>query len=157
MSLTTVFEWLGSTAPGKFLAASTAAFATVESIHLLGLAVLGGAVLVVDLALVGGVGRIRNPLGLARSLFPLFLVGLLIMAVSGVLLVAAGPIKYLLNPLFPWKFLALAVTAVIHLAVYPGTSFLPEARRLPVARLLAGVSLVGWILVAVIGRWVGLI
>jgi hypothetical protein len=44
-----LFLWLGQTGLGTFMRESTWGFAIVETIHLLGLAVLGGAVLVGNL------------------------------------------------------------------------------------------------------------
>lgn len=152
MAIVTAFQWLGETAPGQFLAASTASFAAVQSAHLLGLAGLGGSAVVADLARLGAIFRRGDPDPVVRGLFPWFLGALAVMVVSGVLLVAAGPMKYLLNPLFGPKLAVLAAAVALHLLVHP---FGP--RRGPAAKALAAASLLAWIAVAVIGRWVGLI
>ena len=48
-----VFQWLERTSLSVAINESLWAFAVVEAIHLLALAVIGGAVLVVDLRLLG--------------------------------------------------------------------------------------------------------
>ena len=85
-----LFLSLGDTGVGLFLAGSTASFAAVESLHLLGLALLGGAALVTDLTVLRVVFRRADPARIAAALFPLLLIGLSIMVVSGVLLVSPG-------------------------------------------------------------------
>jgi hypothetical protein len=157
MALVDLFHALGASAPGKFLAASTGAFAATESLHILGLAALGGSVIVTDLAAVGAIFRKSDPLDTARSLAPVSLGALLVMAASGVLLVSAGPMKYYSNPLFPWKFALLAPTLLAHLALYPGLRWARSSDVRGLARILGGLSLAGLLGVTILGRWVGLI
>lgn len=151
------FAALGHSAPGRFLAASTAAFAATEAVHLLGLAGLGGAVIVLDLAVLGVIFRGTDLPQLARGLLGVFLASLAVMVVSGTLLVAAGPSKYLLNALFGPKLAMLAVALVLHLLLYPVTLRRLSPVRLRVARGLATASLAAWPTVAILGRWLGLI
>lgn len=153
----TLFLSLGDTGVGLFLAASTPTFAAVQAVHLLGLALLGGATLVTDLTVLRVVLRKADPARIAASLFPLFLAGLSTMAISGVLLVSAGPLKYWLNPLFGPKILAVLLAVVAQLLLYP-VLLKWNARRSPVLpRVIAAASILIWVTVAVIGRWVGLI
>ncbi len=138
------FIWLGNTWVGQYLAGSTAAFAATEAFHIIALSLVGGAVLVADLAVLGVVLKRPRVEALLPQLRSLFLVGLFGVVVSGVLLVAAGPYKYYMNPLFPLKLLLLAAALV---AQY----FL---RR---SRWLAALSLLLWTAVVIAGRWLGLI
>ena len=100
-------------------------------------------------------------LALARSLFPFFLIGLGGAVATGVLLVAAGPMKYYTNALFPLKLGALAAALAIHLAIYPGLIFVRESGgfiiRRHIGALLATLSILLWFGVAILGRWLGLI
>jgi hypothetical protein len=157
MPLFQIFQALGESMPGQYLAASTAAFATTEALHILGLAAFGGSVIVTDLAAIGLIFRRNDPLDTARLIAPVSLSGLAVMAASGVLLVAAGPLKYYSNPLFPWKFAALVPTLAIHLALYPGLRCVRPAAVPILTRAFGWASLVGVLLVTVLGRWVGLI
>ena len=150
-----VFKWLGETAPGVFLAQSTAAFAATESVHIVALALVGGTILVVDLAVLGTLLKTTSVSVVMRQLRVLYVGALILVALSGVLLVAAGPYKYLTNPLFPLKLAMLAVALVLQWTL---------ARRLRrrqkidgTARALAATSLLLWSGVVVAGRWLGLI
>jgi hypothetical protein len=161
MFLEQAFTWLGETGPGQFLAASTPAFAATESLHILSFSVLGGSLLALDLAALGVIFRKSGVLTVGRSLLPIFLAALLGAAVTGLLLVAAGPMKYYTNPLFPWKLGVLAIAASIHLLLYPGLvavgGRVGEAYVRPLAAALGGSSLLLWLTMAVLGRWLGLI
>ena len=71
MSLLSFFQWLAGTRLSAAMAASKWAFAIVEMVHLLGLASLGGKILMVDLRLLGLRLRRRPAAEVARELSPL--------------------------------------------------------------------------------------
>lgn len=154
MAVQSTFGWLGQSAAGQYLAASTPAFAAVQSLHLLALAALGGAVIIADLASARVLFRAAGPVEIVKGTFPVFLVGLAAAVISGVLLVSAGPTKYLLNPLFWPKLAVLAFAVVIHLALH---RIVLRQSGETAARVLAWLSIALWLSVAIIGRWVGLI
>ena len=150
-----VFIWLGKTPPGLFLAQSTAAFAATESVHIVALALVGGAILVADLSVLGVLLKTTSALVVMRQLRVLYAAALVVVAASGVLLVAAGPYKYFTNPLFPLKLSLLLAALILQWTL---------ARRLRQrgkidrkARVLAATSLVLWSGVVIAGRWLGLI
>lgn len=150
-----IFLWLGSTAAGLALQESRTAFAATEAVHIIGLSLVGGAVLVTDLAVLGVVLKSTAPRAVFGQLRTLYLSALAVVAVSGVLLVAAGPYKYYTNWLFPVKLSLLLIAAAIHAVL---------SRRLRrtaapdgAARTLAMTSLVAWTAVVIAGRWLGLI
>src|SRR3981189_3568785 len=60
MSLLPFFAWCESSALGGTIRSSSWLFPVIEAVHLLGLAVIGGAILVVDLRLFG-FGLRRQP------------------------------------------------------------------------------------------------
>lgn len=147
--------WLGRTSAGIALQQSTAAFAATEAIHIIALSLVGGTILVTDLAVLGVVLKTTAPHSIFGQLRALYLSALVLVAASGVLLVAAGPYKYYTNPLFPLKLALLAAAATLHAVL---------SRRLRrasspdlAARRLAGASLVAWTSVVIAGRWLGLI
>lgn len=131
-------------------------FPVVAAIHLLGLAMLGGAVLLVDLRLLG-FGLRSQPLAHLVRDSELWLKGsLLVMVVSGLLLWGCFATKYYYLAFFWVKVAAL-------LAVIPLTFWVH--RRLAVAdqthprpflnKLVALVSITLWTTVALGGRWIG--
>jgi hypothetical protein len=156
MSLLDAFMWLGATPPGQFLKASTLAFALTESSHILGIALLGGAVLTTNLSAAGLLFRATPPQAVAQGAGKVFWTALGVMAVSGVLLVSAGPFKYYSNPLFPVKLALLAAALVAQLLLW-ALIRRGEAKPGLAGRALAIASLVLWLAVLIAGRWLGLI
>ena len=150
-----LFIWLGNTAIGTYLAGSTAAFAATEALHIIALSLVGGAILVADLTVLGVVLKTSRAEGVLLQLQTLFYAGLGFVAVSGVLLVAAGPYKYYTNPLFPLK-LGLLVLALICQGLLQ-RKLRAQAGPGRAAKVLAGTSLVLWTGVVITGRWLGLI
>jgi hypothetical protein len=77
------FQWCESTALSKAISSSPWAFAVIESMHLLALAVIGGAVLVVDLRLLGFGLRDQRIADVARNAFPWLVGSLIVMLLTG--------------------------------------------------------------------------
>ncbi|MBL8266108.1 DUF6644 family protein [Steroidobacter sp.] len=155
MFLYDFFVWLGETAIGRFLNESTAAFAATESLHIVALSLIGGVILVTHLR---ALGVTLKPIGageVSRTLQPVAYLSLVVVAISGLLLVAAGPFKYYTNPLFPVK-LALLVAALISQRWLHRLVTRTDASP-SVVRAVAASSLVLWTGVVITGRWLGLI
>lgn len=125
----------------------------LEAVHLLGLALLGGAACITALASIHRTGLRGIPLTtLARGLRPFFVVGLSLMAASGVLIVAAMPFKYYLNTAFRVK-MALLVIAIVTTALLLRLSRRPAAAG--AERGLALMSALLWLGVGCSGRLIG--
>jgi len=157
-SLLLLFRWLGHTTVGVFLARSTWGFPTIEMAHLIGLAGLGGEILIVDLGLLG-IGPRRLPISrVARELFPLFLGSLVIMLASGILLVSAEAVKCYYNPAFRAKMVlllfAIAISWAIQHNVIRSKADDHTSSWLKAAAIL---SLVLWLSVGAAGRLIGLL
>src|SRR5438045_4274163 len=87
------FQWVSTTAVGQAINMSSWAFAVIESVHLLALAVIGGAVLMLDLRLLG-LGLRDQPIArIARDAQPWLTGSLIVMLFTGVLLFSSEPIK----------------------------------------------------------------
>jgi hypothetical protein len=108
------FLWFGHTPVGLYMRDSTNGFATVETVHLLGLALLGGVILLLGLGALNVAVAGETPASTARSLRPVFAVALTAMLVSGVLLVASKPLRYFLSPPFRWKLVLLAAGVALY-------------------------------------------
>ena len=149
------FLWLGHTAPGVALQQSRIAFAATEAIHIIGLSLVGGAILVADLAVLGIVLKSTPSQSVFEQMRLPYRLALCVVAASGVLLVAAGPYKYYTNPLFPIKLGLLVIAATLHAVLSK------RVRRSlstdSVSRGIATASLVAWTSVVIAGRWLGLI
>src|ERR1041385_4083357 len=86
MSLLPFFQWCESSAVGETIRNSQWLFPVIESVHLLALIVIAGAVLVLDMRLFG-LGLRRQPVAeLARDAEPWLVGSLCVMLLTGILL-----------------------------------------------------------------------
>jgi hypothetical protein len=129
-------------------------FPAIEAVHLLALAVLGGALLLVDLSLLG-LGIVSTPLArLERDTRPWLIGALLALVGTGLLLAISEAEKLGASQAFLIKMLALASALFLtfgcrhRLALH--TSDRPRMRR-----LVALTSIGLWLTVAAAGRWIG--
>ncbi len=151
------FLWLATTPVGRYMKDSTFGFAGVEAAHLLGLAVLGGVVILLSLATLR-VAVVGQPLAItARGLRPIFLSALAVMLTTGVLLVASKPLRYYLSDAFRLKIalLALGVGAYVWLDRRARAS--GDAGSQIADRTLAAALLLTWLGVGLAGRFIGLL
>ena len=150
------FQWAEATTIGEVIRDSSWAFAVIESFHLLALSVIGGAVLIVDLRLLG-LGLRRQPIAdLARDARPWLVGSLIVMLVTGVGLFLSEPMKCYYSTPFAVKMTCLALAIVFTFTVRMKVSMADEGRVPPVwLKLVALVSLVLWFGVGASGRWIG--
>lgn len=156
MTLLPFFEWCEATAVGEAIRNSVWLFPLVEGIHLLGLAVVGGMVLLVDLRLLGLVLRRQTAADLARDAHPYLVAGLLVMVATGIPLFLSESIKCYYSGAFWVKMYALAAAMIftftirrrVALAGVPGAG----TRQ---GRLVGAVSIALWATVGWGGRWIG--
>ena len=122
----------------------------------MGLALIGGAVLVVDLRLLG-FGLHRQPVAeLAHDAERWLLGGLLVMVSTGILLFMCFATKYYYLTFFWVKMAALLLVIVFTLSVRRRVAMANETDVSPVrCKLVALVSLSLWTIVAIGGRWIG--
>jgi hypothetical protein len=155
-SATAALSWIQQTGPSVIVRQSSWAVMALESVHLVGLALLGGAAVIVGLASL----RARGLEGLSVptlvvGLAPVRRAGFALMALSGALIAASMPFKYYSNAAFRWKMLLLVVVLAASwlLQRLSGDPNSPNARR--AARILAlAVSLL-WIAIGCCGRLIG--
>jgi hypothetical protein len=158
MSLHSLFLALGASPLGHFMQALQWAFAIVEMLHLLALALLGGCVLVIDLRLLGLIFRGESAPTLARDLTRLLTGSFIVMVLSGIALLSEEAGKCYYNPAFRWK-MALLCAAILftytlhHRALARTGSGTPP----PWCRAAAILSLALWLGVGIAGRAIGLL
>ena len=112
MSLLSFFQWCYQTPIGETIRNSTWLFPAIEAVHLLALGLVAGAVLVVNLRLLG-VGLSRQPVAqLSAAVEPWLLASLAVMFVSGTLLFLSELIKCLYNFAFWVKMVSLFLVII---------------------------------------------
>ena len=149
-------EWVAASALGQVISKSSWAFAVIESVHLLALAVIGGAILMVDLRLLG-FGLRAQPLDrVARDAWPWFVGSWVVMIVTGVLLFVSEPQKLYFSTPFFWKMIFLLSASLFAVTVRRTVTMAGDGRTHPVVMKLVGlVSLLLWFGVGSAGRWIG--
>jgi len=156
MTLLPFFEWCEATAVGSAIRNSQWLFPVIESVHLLALAMLGGALLIVDLRLAGLGLRSQPVRHLARDAQPWLVGSLLVMISTGVPLFLSESIKCYYSPAFWVKMSTLPVAILYTFTVRRTIANSDEARVGPRWNALVGlVSLTLWFGVAAAGRWIG--
>ena len=153
-------DWIGHWPGARWLQQSGTAYLFVNAAHILGLGLLLGAMLPLDVRLV--LGRADPVLSvLAPVAIRTAAVGLALAMLTGAWLFSVNPGDYLQNAAFRWKLLLLSL-ALINVTVQHRqwrSLGLPEARdALPArVRVLAGASALLWIATLVAGRWIGFV
>ena len=136
---------------------STYAFAVVEIVHLLALAVFGGAILLVDLRFLGVAFRSQPSSQIARELLPLTAGGVAAMSLSGFLMFMGGTMRYYHNPAFRLKMLLFVVALVFHFSLQVREAKRRSARggsSWPL-KAAAAFSLTLWLSIGLAGRAIG--
>jgi hypothetical protein len=153
-----VVEWIGHWPGARWLQQSGTAYLFVNAAHILGLGLLLGAILPLDLRLV--LGRSQAALSvLAPVAIRTAATGLALAALTGAWLFSVNPADYLQNTAFRWKLLLLSV-ALVNVLVqhrqWRSLDLTDATRTLPLrVRALAGTSALLWISTLVAGRWIG--
>jgi hypothetical protein len=156
MSLLAFVRWCDQSAVAETIRQSVWMFPVIEAVHLLALALLGGAVLVVDLRLLGW-GLSRQPLrDLARELHPWMLASLATLLVSGALMFVSEAFKCYESPPFRLKMLLFAVALLFTFTIRRKVTLSVTARSPSwLARTTGLVSIGLWTGVGLMGRAIG--
>ena len=135
--------------PGiTFLRESAWVYPILEIIHIIGIALLLGNLIVFE-ARVLGAGKTLDLTALARLALPLAVLGFLLAAMSGLTMFATQALELLGNPAFKWKMLLLAIAGG-NAAWFHARGSLK--RNDTIARLQVIASVFVWIAVLSCGR-----
>jgi hypothetical protein len=156
MDLLPFFQWCYQTPIGEAIRNSTWLFPVIEAFHLLGLGLTAGAVLMVDLRLLG-VGLSKQPAAqLWAGARPWLLGSVSLMLVSGIPLFLSESIKCLYSFAFWVKMTSLFLVLLFTFTVVRRVALAGATADRPLpARATAIISLVLWFGVAWGGRWIG--
>lgn len=131
----------------------------LEGTHLLTLVLFAGTIFIVDLRLLGVTFR-RTPVSVVSDkVLPLTVAGFLIMLATGVALFFAKPVVYYHSLWFRMKLVFLAIAMlnimIFHLRVQRNQSQWDTLATPPTAaRVSAAISLIAWVLVIAMGRFI---
>ena len=152
MSLLPFFDWCYATPIGETIRNSSWLFPVIEAFHLLALALVAGAVLIVDLRLLG-VGVKQAPVAqLAADARPWLIGGVILMAATGIPLFLSESIKCYYSFAFWVKMTCLLLVLILTFTLRRRVI---QGQLTQQATVVAAVSLILWFGVAWGGRWIG--
>ena len=154
MTLLPFFEWCEATWIGDTIRSSLWLFPVIEAVHLLGLCMLGGAILVLDLRMLG-VG-LRQPIAeVARDARPWLIGALVVMLATGTALFLSESIKCYYNTSFWVKITTLPIALLFTFTVRNRAARGAGPDATARTRAVGLMSLALWFTVAAAGRWIG--
>jgi hypothetical protein len=149
-----VFDSLEMTWVGQTIKESLWYFPAIEAVHLLGLAMLGGAILVVDLRMFG-VGLSDRPVAyVARSAHRWLIASIVVMLATGIPLFLSEAVKCLYNTSFWVKMGGLTIGLIFTFTVRNKVAMSGTASN-ATYKMVATFSIAVWLTVAAAGRWIG--
>jgi hypothetical protein len=154
-----IVQWFQDTALGTAIRESAIVFPVILSLHLTGMGLFGGMILMTDLRLLG-IALTKHPVSdIVNGLRPWKHLGLTLTAGCGILLLWSKAAIYYPNPYLRIKLMLFAliiIHAIVFRSVYRNVADLDRGTMIPGrAKLAAVLSLVLWISVLTAGRWIG--
>ena len=107
-------EWLSTTFPSVFIQNHNGwVIPAIQSIHIVGIAVVMGSVLMIDLRILGWAGRDQTLRQTASRFGPWLTGSLCLLLATGILMVIGEPVRELVTFSFWLKMLLVAVSAML--------------------------------------------
>ena len=150
------FKWANNTWLGHTVSDSIWLFPAIEGVHIVALALLLGAILVLNLRLMGVLMRERSLPQLFRELETWTLSSLIVILVTGAMLFASEAVKTFYSYSFRIKIVLLLTAIVFHYTISRRLMRKPESELSPLLGKVAGsVAILLWVSVGFAGRAIG--
>ena len=152
--------WLGGTPLSAFLENQAWAVPTIQVTHILSISVVMAAVAILNLRVLGVIERGQSLGTLTRRFVPPSIVAILVLAVTGLLMIAAEPNRAIFRYVFWAKMSLIAVALVLSAAMLAalkssGVWTQPRGAAPAPIKALAVLGLILWLAIIVTGRWIG--
>jgi hydrogenase-4 membrane subunit HyfE len=159
VALSELIKWLAATPLSHTIQTTGWIIPSLQTIHILGVAVVFSAAILVNLRIWRLLQREQPLPEVARRFLPTIWPVLLILLVTGSLLIVAEPRRSLLNSTFYLKMVLLAVaimlTAGLQRSIVSSPNFWDKDRgRGTAARFAAALSILIWCGILFAGRWI---
>ena len=150
-----IFQWLHDLPLSTVVRESSPVYATVETLHAVGMGILVGTITIVNLRLLGVLKRI--PIFMLVNLLPVIWAGFIINACSGSLMFMSDAVKMSVNRIFLTKMCLIFAGFILALAlrrlVFRNMASWKEGGAIPrSAKVLSCSSLLVWYGAIVAGR-----
>lgn len=144
----------------QYIASSTWAFPTFESIHVVAIVTVVGSIAMMDLRLLGLASKGSAVTEVSSDALRWTWAGFVIAAITGGLLFISKATNYAANPYFISKLALILVAglnmAVFHLGIWRSVGRWDTGRTIPhSAKIAGGVSLTLWVVVVFVARAIG--
>lgn len=152
-------RWLQNTEFSLSIAESDWMFQTLETVHVLAIALVLGSIAMVDLRLLGYFARERSVTDLTRETLPWTWMAFVCALISGAMLFASKAVAYYENWPFRIKLLFLALAGInmmfFHFNTYRSVGTWNVGTAPVSARFAGAMSLLVWVAIVTLGRWIG--
>ena len=149
------FRWADSTWLGETIRGSRIYFPVIETIHLLALTILFGAVIVLNLRLCRIIMRNQPVIQVAQDLSPWAMWSLVVILVSGVMLFLSEAMKCYASKPFQVKMLFLFAALIFHFTIHRKVRKTDRDPGLISGVFVGVVNLLLWFGVGLGGRAIG--
>jgi len=159
LTLNEICRWIDQTALSQSIQAAGWVVPTVQTVHILAIAVVASSVMMLDHRLIGVFWASRPMKEVTARFLPLVWWPLLVLFATGAIMIVAEPARSLKNPAFQLKMalliLALTVTFVVERLQRRNAAFGDVgARPRAGAVSIAIVSMLLWSSIIFAGRWI---
>ena len=159
MTLNQICHWIDQTALSHSIQVAGWVVPTVQTIHILAIAVVASSALMIDLRLIGVFWANRPMQTVSARFLPLIWWPLLVLLATGLIMIIAEPARSLKNPAFQVKMLllvgALTVTWLFHFLRRRDAAFGEGGAGARAATTtLAIASILLWSSIIFAGRWI---
>ena len=143
---------------GRAIADTIWAFPVIETVHILALTMMFGAIVIVDMRMLG-LGMRKQPVALlARNLEPYMTWGLVIMLATGYMLFASEAMKCFVNDGFKFKMALLFPAIIFQFTLFRWITHKTEDKRpMLLGWVVSLLSLALWFGVGIGGRAIGFV
>jgi len=155
-----IIQAVQASAPAEWMRTSVKAMPIVEAIHVLAAATVFGTIFIVDLRLLGLPDTRRPVTVVCREMLRLTWGAFFVALCAGLLMFAANAHTYYGNTAFRLKMLALLGAGVnmllFHRLTFRNVAAWDQNAPVPMAARLAGAtSMILWVSVIFLARWIG--
>jgi uncharacterized protein DUF6644 len=149
-------EWLAATPLSQNIQEALWVIPTVQTVHIVCVAIVMTSMAMLSLRLVGVAGRRQSLTDMAGRFLPWVWIALVVLLCSGSILIIAEPGRELQNVMF-WIKMSSIVTALVLMVIFQQGLRRDKRywdRHRAAATLLGSVSLVLWVGIIAAGRWI---
>ena len=147
-----IFYSLEDTFIGEYVRSSIWLFPVIESFHLIGLGILGGSIVVMDLKLMKLIFRDIDKIYILEQTKKFFVLGLSLLFITGVPLFLSEAVKLYYSRAFWIKMICLVIGVIF---VYFVRNPLIIKKQGAIMIVVGFLSFSIWTIVAASGRWIG--